>query len=96
MSILTKDFSDEERVLAHRQKVIEDKLLKSYADEIIVNINTLVIGDCNGCRINHGSQLQHPCLTMEPAERVWNYFDTALEMFPQKELLRLLQTVQKR
>ena len=55
-----KDIGDEEKFLAHRQQVIEKKLLKSYAEEVADNITKIVCENCNGCIIEHCSQKQHP------------------------------------
>ena len=52
-----------------RQKLIE---------ELASIINELVVKSCNGCIIDHPSQRQHPCITMESDERSWSYFDDAL------------------
>ena len=41
-------------------------------------MTNLVVKNCNGC-IDHPSQRQHACLMMELDERIWMYFDTALE-----------------
>ena len=68
----------QERFLNHRQKIIEERLIKCYAEEIASAINQLVVENCNGCIIDHPSQRQHPCLMMESDERLSMYFDDAL------------------
>lgn len=73
------DIGDEEKFLSHRQSLIKEKLLKCYADEIAIIISNLVVENCNGCIIDHPSQRQHPCLMMESDEKMWMYFDIALE-----------------
>ena len=75
---LPTDIGDEERVLSHRQKIIEERLIKCYAEEIVPVINQLVVENCNGCILDHPSQRQHPCLMMESDERLSLYFDGAL------------------
>ena len=69
---------NEERFLSHRQKIIEERLIKFYAEEIASVINQLVVENCNGCIIDYLSQRQHPCLMMESDERLSMYFDDAL------------------
>ena len=71
------DIGNEERFLTHRQELIQEKLLKCYAEEIACAISVLVVENCNGCIIDHPSQRQHPCLTMENDERLLLYFDMA-------------------
>ena len=75
---LPTDIGNEERFLSHRQKIIQEKLIKCYAEEIASVINQLVVENCNGCIIDHPSQRQHPCLMMESDERLSLYFDDAL------------------
>ena len=75
---LPTDIGDKERILSHRQKIIEERLIKCYAEEIVPVINQLVVENCNGCIIDHPSQRQHPCLMMESDERLFLYFDEAL------------------
>ena len=75
---LPTDIGNEERFLSHRQKMIEERLIKCYAEEIASVINQLVVENCNGCIIDHPSQRQHPCLMMESDERLSLYFDDAL------------------
>ena len=58
--------------------MIEERLIKCYAEEIASVINQLVVENCNGCIIDHPSQGQHPCLMMESDERLSLYFDDAL------------------
>jgi hypothetical protein len=72
------DIDNEERFLSHRQSLIQEKLLKCYAEEIACAISVLVVENCNGCIIDHPSQKQHPCLMMENDERLLMYFDIAL------------------
>ncbi len=73
------DVGNEERFLSYRQSVIEEKLLKCYAEEMASIISNLVVENCNGCIIQHCSQRQHPCLMLESDEKIWMYFDAALE-----------------
>ena len=75
---LPTDIGDEERFLSHRQKMIEERLIKCYAEEIASVINQLVVENCNGCIIDHPSQRHHPCPMMESDERLSLYFDDAL------------------
>ena len=74
------DIAEEELILSHRQRLIEDKLLNCYAIEVASIITALVVKNCDGCIIDHPSQRQHPCLTMESDERMWLYFDEALDV----------------
>ena len=74
---LPTDIGNEERFLSHRQSLIQEKLLKRYAEEIACAISVLVVENCNGCIIDHPSQRQHPCLMMENQERLLMYFDLA-------------------
>ena len=71
---LPTDIGNEERFLSHRQSLIQEKLLKCYAEEIACAISVLVVENCNGCIIDHPSQRQHPCLMMENEERLLMYF----------------------
>ena len=74
---LPTDIGNEERFLSHRQSLIQEKLLKCYAEEIACAISVLVVENCNGCIIDHPSQRQHPCLMMANEERLLMYFDIA-------------------
>ena len=67
---LPTDIGNEERYLSHRQSLIQEKLLKCFAE-------VLVVENCNGCIIDHPSQRQHPCLMMENDEKLLLYFYTA-------------------
>ena len=60
--------------------MIEDKLLNCYAIKVASIITALVVKNCNGCIIDHPSQRQHPCLTMDSDERMWLFFDEALDV----------------
>ena len=73
------DIDESEIILSHRQKLIEEKLLKCYIDEVASEICKLVLQNCNGCRIDHPSQRQYECLMMEVEENMWVYFDCALD-----------------
>ena len=64
--------------LSHRQKIIEEKLIKCYAEEIASVIAKLVVENCSGCIMDHTSQRQHPCLMMESDEKLSMCFDDAL------------------
>ena len=75
---LPTDIGNEEKFLSHRQKIIEERLIKCYEEEIASVINQLVVEHCNGCIIDHPSQRQHPCLMMESDDRLSMYFDDAL------------------
>ena len=46
----------DEREISHRGRLIEEKLLKCYTDEVASEICKLVLLNCNGCRIDHPSQ----------------------------------------
>ena len=69
----------DEREISHRGRLIEEKLLKCYTDEVASEICKLVLQNCNGCRIDHPIQRQHDCLMMEAEEKIWVYFDFALD-----------------
>ena len=73
------DIDESEIFLSHRQRLIEEKLLKCYTDEVASKICKFVLLNCNGCRIDHPSQRQHECLIMEAEEKMWVYFDCALD-----------------
>ena len=76
-----------ERYLTHRQKMIGDILLNCYAEEITSTITSMVLKNCNGCLIDHPSQRQHDCLMMEADERLWLYFQAALESVSEAEVV---------
>ena len=84
---LPADIGNEERFLSHRQKVIEERLIKCYAEEIVSVINQLVVENRNGCIIDHPSQRQHPCLMMESDERLSMYFDDALSKISEARIM---------
>ena len=84
---LPTDIGNEERFLSHRQKIIEERLIKWYAGEIASVINQLVVENCNGCIIDHPSQRQHPCLMMESDERLSMYFDDALSKISEARVM---------
>ena len=84
---LPTDIGNEERFLSHRQKIIEERLIKCYAEEIASVINQLVVENCNGCIIDHPSQRQHPCLMMESDERLSMYFDDALSKISEARVM---------
>ena len=50
------DIDESEIILSHRRRLIEEKLLKCYTDEVASEICKLVLLNCNGCRIDHPSQ----------------------------------------
>ena len=85
--ILPTDIGNEERFLSHRQSLIQEKLLKCYAEEIACAISVLVVENCNGCIIDHPSQRQHPCLMMENDEKLLLYFDIALVRVPEASVM---------
>ena len=64
--------------IIEEKKIIEQRLIKCYAEEIASVINQLVVENCNGCIIDHPSQRQHPCLIMESDEILSMYFDDTL------------------
>ena len=84
---LPTDIGNEERFLSHRQKIIEERLIKCYAEEIASVIKQLVVENCNGCIIDHPSQRQHPCLMMESDERLSMYFDDALSKISEARVM---------
>ena len=73
------DIDNLELVLRHRQQDSIKKLLKIFAQEIASIINQITIENCTGCKNEHLSQTHHDCLTMEKDERLYRYFDAALE-----------------
>ena len=73
------DIDEEEKFLCCRQRLIEEKLLKCYAEEVSAIISMMVLENCEGCRVDHPSQRQHDCLMMEDDQKMWPYFDSALE-----------------
>ena len=50
------DIDESEIFRSHRQRLIEEKLLKCYTDEVASEICKLVLLNCNGCRIDNPSQ----------------------------------------
>ena len=74
---LPTDIGNEERFLSHRQKIIKERLIKCYAEEIASVINQLVVENRYPSGCDHPSQRQHPCLMMESDERLSMYFDDA-------------------
>ena len=73
------DIGDEEKFQCNRQKMIEDRLLQCCAKEVALKISNLVLENCEGCHIDQPSWRQHDCLMMEGEEKMWLYFDSALE-----------------
>ena len=65
--------------VSHCRRLTEEKLLKCYTDEVASEICKLVLLNCNGFRIDHPSQRQPDCLMMEAEEKMWVYFDCALD-----------------
>ena len=61
------NIGDEERILSYRQNIVQDKLLKCYAEKIESMISNLVVENCSGCIIDHPSQ-RHDCHMMESDE----------------------------
>ena len=72
------DIDESGIILSHRQRLIEEKLLKCYTDEVASEICKLVLMNCSCCCIDHPSQRQHECLMMEAEENIWVYFDCTL------------------
>ena len=73
------DIDESEIILSHRQRLIEEKQLKCYTNEVASEICKLVLLNCNWCRIDHPSQRQHVSLMMEAEEKMWVYFDCTLD-----------------
>ena len=84
---LPTEIGNQERFLSHRPKIIEERQIKCYAEEIVSVINQLVVENCNGCIIDHPSQRQHPCLMMESDERLSMYFDDALSKISEARVM---------
>ena len=84
---LPTDIGNEELFLSYRQKIIEEKLIKCYAEEIVSVIAKLVVENCSGCIIDHPSQRQHPCLMMESDEKLSMYFDDALSKISEARVM---------
>ena len=42
-------------------------------------ISMMVLENCEGCRVDYSSQRHHDCLLMEDDQKMWLYFDSALE-----------------
>ena len=85
---LPTDIGNEDRFLSHRQKIIEERLIKCYAEEIASVINELVVENCNGCIIDHPSQRQHPYLMMKSDERLSMYFADALSKISEARVMK--------
>ena len=62
-----------------RQRLIEEKLLKCYPEEVSAIISMMVLENCEGCRVDYSSQRHHDCLLMEDDQKMWLYLDSALE-----------------
>ena len=84
------DIGNEERFLSQRQKMIEERLIKCYAEEIASVINQLVVENCQGCIIDHPSQRQHPCLMMESDEDCQCTLMMRYQKYLKQELWRTL------
>jgi hypothetical protein len=85
--VMPLDIDEIEIFQSNRQKLIEQKLMKCYAEEISSVISNLVVENCNGCIIDHPSQRQHPCLMMESDERLFLYFDEALSRISEAKII---------
>ena len=57
--IAPMDISHLENYISNRQIMIEEKLLKCYAEETASSVMVLVTEYCNGRLIDHPSQRQH-------------------------------------
>ena len=77
------------------EREIMKELVNIYALEVASEISKMVTQDCNGCRINHPSQRQHPCLYLEPDERIYLYSDAALEAVSTEKIVRTFLTETK-
>ena len=70
-----------------RQRLIEEKLLKCYPEEVSAIISMTVLENCEGCLVDHPSQRQHDCLMMEDDQKMWLYFDSALKKLPEAKVV---------
>ena len=59
--------------------LIEEKLLKCYAEEVSAIVSMMLLENCEGCRFDYPSQREHDCLMMEDNQKMLLYFDSALE-----------------
>ena len=50
-------------------------------------ISILVLENCEGCHVDHPSQRQHDCLMMEDEQRMWLYFNTAMEKVSEAKVI---------
>ena len=73
------DLGEDEKCVCCRQRLIEEKLLKCYAEEVTAIISMMVLENCEGCRVDYASQRQHDCLMMEDDQKMWLYFDSSLD-----------------
>jgi hypothetical protein len=73
------DIDNLELVLHHQQHDLTEKLLRAFARKLAPIISNLAIENCLGCRNGHLSQNHHQCIMMEREERLYRYFDVALE-----------------
>ena len=55
------DIDEEEKFLCCRQRLLEEKLLKCYAEEVSTIISMMVLKNCEGCRVGYPSQRQRDC-----------------------------------
>ena len=82
------DIDDKELILHRRQKRIEEKWFKCYAEEIASVISRLVVENCSGCMIDHPSQRRHQCPMMERDQQLCTYFDEALSKISEANVMQ--------
>lgn len=72
-----------EKLLGEHQRVEimlkeSKKIFQAIKENVILQLTALIKDACNGCRIDHPSQLQHECITEEWCDRVELNFPNAV------------------
>lgn len=55
-------------------------------EKVISQLSSTILHKCNGCEINHPSQLQHDCLTLPWNDRVEDNFHFAMDKLCYSEI----------
>ena len=76
-------------ILSLSTRTIECTLLKCYVEEISLNINALVLENCKGCvALDSFGRIKHFCPMMSDRDKVWFYFNCALERASEENIVR--------
>ena len=79
--------SDKSSVVNEWKKLIEGKLMRAYAYDVCCQIQKLVADNCEGCANDYPGQRDHNCMMMPCNRRVWLYFDRALELVSDADVM---------